>query len=164
MLNYEKDAQIEEDALDLEWLDQPSLMMKYAIAAADARAELDRAKERLDIVVAQLDREIRAKPSKFGIDKVTEAVVEHTILLQPKRQEASNAVIKAKYESDMAYNAVKSIEARKDALENLVRLHGQQYFAGPKVPRDLGWERKERQKRSDAGVASRLKRNKRHFA
>lgn len=162
MLNYEKDSQIEEDALDLEWLDQPSLMMKYALEAANARKILDRAKDKLDIIVAQLDREIRLKPSKFGLDKITEAVVEHTILLQPKRQEASEAVIKAKYESDMAYAAVKSIEARKDALENLVRLHGQQYFAGPKVPRDLGWERKERQKRSDKGVASRLTR-KRHF-
>ena len=47
---------------------------------------------------------------------------------------------------------------QKTALENLVKLHGQQYFAGPSVPRDLSkeWERHERQKSVDAGVGKKL--------
>ena len=39
---------------------------------------------------------------------------------------------------------LKAFEQRKDALENLVRLHGQQYFAGPKIPRDLPSEMEKR--------------------
>jgi hypothetical protein len=32
-------------------------------------------------------------------------------------------------------------------LENLVQLHGQNYFAGPKVPRNLSKERDEKEER-----------------
>jgi len=49
---------------------------------------------------------------------------------------------------------------RKDALENLVRLHGQQYFAGPKMPRDVQWERQQKIERSNDIVERKLTRGK----
>jgi len=33
--------------------------------------------------------------------------------------------------------AVRAMNVKKDALENMVKLLGMQYFAGPKEPRDL---------------------------
>ena len=58
-LNYEKDTSIDEAALDVEWLRQPRLMVSYGKHAAKCKLEVDRAKEDVDIIKAQLDRDIR---------------------------------------------------------------------------------------------------------
>lgn len=161
-MDYDVDIRIDETALDVEWLEQPSLMMKYARNAAEARKTLDEAKEALDVVKAQLDKAIREKPDKYNIDKITESVVSNTILLEPKYQVSNKKVLEAKYELDMAQAAVRAFDARKDALENLRSLLGMQYFAGPREPRDISHEAqiKHDQKKSDKTVGSKLHRNK----
>ena len=161
-MDYEKDMTIDESALDVEWLDQPRLMLRYAKHAAKTRLEVERVKEKLDIVRAELDKKIRMDPEAFEIVKLTETFITSTILTQKEYQEANEEYLEAVYESNMAQGAVRAIDGKKTALENLVRLHGQQYFAGPSVPRDLSkeWEDREKQQRSDAGVASKLKRTK----
>jgi hypothetical protein len=151
-MNYENDIKIDESSLDVEWLDQPSLMMKYARHAAQCRLEMDKAKEALELVKAELDKEIRTFPDRFGIEKITDKVVENTIPMQPDYKEAINNFIKARFESDVAYGAVKAMETRKDALENLGRLMGLQYFAGPKMPRDLYEERSSKQKSANKAI------------
>lgn len=157
-MDYDKDIEIDDTALDLEWLDQASLMLKYTKHFAKTRKQLDEAKENLDVIKAELDKDIRNNPDDYGIDKITESVVQNTILLQPGYKLANKKVIDCKYEVDIAIAATRAFEQRKDALENLVRLHGQQYFAGPNTPRDLNWERRERQKRTDKKIASKLTR------
>jgi hypothetical protein len=161
-MNYDQDITIDESALDVEWLSQPKLMMGYGIHAAEKRREMDIAKEQLDVCKAELDRSIRENPEEFGISKITETVVSNTILTQEKYKIAAEFYIKAKYETDMSLAAVRAIDQKKQALENLVKLHGQQYFAGPKVPRDLSqeWLDRQRQKRSDVKVANAMKRSK----
>ena len=159
-MNYEQDITIDDSALDIEWLEQPRLFMKYARHSAEASRDLDKAKENLDIVKAEIDLKIRSNPEKYGLEKVTETAIQNTILTNKQYQETNQAMLDARYEAEMAKGAVRAMEQRKDALENLVRLHGQQYFAGPKVPRDLTWERQERQKRVDAGVAGKMMRRR----
>jgi len=161
-MDYEKDIQIDCDALDVEWLDQPGLMMKYARYAAEMRMEADNEKEALDLIKAGLDREIRTDPEKFGINKITESVILNTIIIQPRHVKANDIYIQARYESEVARGAVAAIEQRKTSLENLVKLHGQKYFAGPEVPRDLSWEweQKEKQRRVDAVVGEKLRRSR----
>jgi DNA polymerase II large subunit len=161
-MNYEQDMRIDETALDVEWLDQPSLMMKYAQISASTRMELDKAKEKLELVRAELDKAVRSNPDRYSIDKITEAVVTAVIISHKDYQKASNTLIEAKYENDIAYGAVKAVDARKDALENLVRLHGQQYFAGPKMPRDLSFEaqQKHNQKKANSVVGSMTRKTK----
>lgn len=153
-INYEQDMQIDPSALDIEWLGQPSLTMKYAEYAANTKREEALAKERLDVVRAQLDNEIRSNPERFGLTKATEASIQSAILLQNEYQEASREYIDARYEADLAKYAAGAISDRKEALENLVRLHGMQYFAGPTIPRDLNkeWEAKIKQQDVDSRV------------
>ena len=143
-MDYEKDMQIDETALDVEWLEQPSLMMRYCGIAARLRAEADTAKENLDLVKAELDCDIRANSSHYGLEKLTETLISNTILLQKRFQEAMEILGEARLEDAMGQAAVRSLELRKKALENLVILHGQQYFAGPSIPRDISkeWEKK----------------------
>lgn len=159
-MSYEKDIIIDDSSLDVEWLEQPSLMMKYARISAQTRRILDESKQNLDVVKAELDKDIRENPDDYGIGKITEGAITSAINTADEYKNAFKSYLDAKYETDMAQGAVRAFDARKDALENLVRLHGQQYFAGPKIPRDLAWERKEKEKKTDKGVASKLTRNK----
>lgn len=143
-MNYEKDMFIDDSALDVEWLEQPSLMFKYSTYEAEKEREKDLAKEALDLVKADLDRNIRENPDKYGIAKVTETVILNTIITQDEYKEAYHKFLDIQYEYNIAKVAVRAVAQRKDALENLVRLHGQQYFAGPRVPRNLKEEVEKR--------------------
>lgn len=158
MLDYENDIRIDENSLDIEWLDQPSTMMKYAKHLAKVQLARDRSKVDLDIIKAALDKRIRTNPIKFKIDKITEAAVSNTILSHPEYLEAQETYQNAEYEVNIASAAVRAFDARKTALENLVRLHGQQYFAGPRIPRDITQEREARQRKVDQGVAAKMQR------
>ena len=156
-LNYELDTSIDEQALDVEWLQQADLMRKYAAHAAATKRYMDEIKERLEVEKARLDLEIRKDPSKYGIEKVTESVVQSAILIQPEYQELQRLYREARYENDIANAAVRAIDQKKTALENLVRLLIASYFAGPATPRDLTkeWAEKVEQRGANAKVRMR---------
>lgn len=160
-MNYEKDVTIDVNALDVEWIDQPRILLRYAKNAAECRSMLDSAKEELDYTKAELDKKVRTNPEKYGLEKVTEGAIQNIILTSKEYQAANDNFLKAKFDVDIAQAAVQAINQRKDALENLVKLHGMQYFAGPKVPRDLSKEWEDRQKQSSANNAvAKMTRNK----
>ena len=158
-LNYEKDIFIDENQLDIEWLEQPSLMLKYCNYESQMEQNLDIEKTKLDLLKSELDSQIRKNPSDFGVEKITETVVLNAVIATEEYQEAYLTYLDVKFERDVAKNAVKAFSQRKDALENLVKLHGQSYFAGPRIPRNISEERQMKQKSSDEKVANRLKRN-----
>jgi hypothetical protein len=158
-MNYEKDIQINDQALDIEWLEQPSKMMRYTRHSTDMNRALDQAKQDLDIANAEVDHKIRKNPDKFLVEgKITVDSVKAAILVHPDYQKAYTKFLEAKYEYDMAQGAVRAFEQRKSALENLVKLYQSNYFAGPSIPRDLKWEREEKQKMMDDRIAKRLTR------
>ncbi len=153
-LDYETDVQIDPTALDVAWLEQAELMGKYAGYAATAKKAVDDAKERLDVGKAEIEMQVRGDPERFGLSKVTEAGVQSTILLQPNYQQLVQTYNTEKYEYEVAMAAVRAIDQRKTALENLVKLLGVSYFAGPKAPRDLYQEQLQHtaQQRTDQKV------------
>lgn len=159
-LDYERDISIDPEALDVEWLSQPSLVLKYSQHSATMRKKLDEKKQELDIAKAEADKKIRTNPSKYGIEKITEGAVTAAILTEEDYREAYTEYLNAKYEADMASAAVSAFEHRKSALENLVRLFGQQYFAGPKMPHELGieWEAREKERLADKKVKEGMQR------
>ena len=161
-MNYEKDIRIDPDALDVEWLQQASLTFTYADHCAKVRQDLDYVKQRMDIIMAELDSEVRSDPEEFGLEKITEAAIRNAIIQTTKYQEIHAEYLSAKYEYEMAQAAIKALDQKKSALENLVRLHGQSYFAGPTIPRDISkeWEQVEKGKIIDKGVATAMKRKK----
>jgi hypothetical protein len=136
-MNYEEDMEIDVLELDEEWNKQATLMLQYTKHAAECRKKMDKSKEDLDVTRASLDQAIRKKPEHFKIEKITEGAIGAAILLAEPYKKKYNLYLEARYEYDMAQGAVRALDHKKDALENYVRLHGQQYFAGPKVPRNL---------------------------
>ena len=157
--DYTNDIEISPDSLDTEWLLQPQLMLKYGETVAEARRSVDYAKERSEIKRAELDKDIRTYPEKYGISKITESAIQGTIILDSEYTELNINFIESKYELEVLLAAIRAIEQKKTALENLVKLHGQMYFAGPKIPRDLTkeWELEQRQKSSNKKIMLRSK-------
>lgn len=153
-INYENDLYIDETSLDVEWLEQPQLMLKYTREMASTRRERDRLKEKLSVTRAQIAKDIRSDPDKYEMPKVTESAIQEEILMQPKYQVAVDDINDAEFEYQMALGAVQAVEQRKSALENLIKLHGLQYFAGPKVPRDLPAEVKRSREKEITSAAN----------
>jgi hypothetical protein len=159
-MNFENDIKIDETALDVECLEQPRLMMQYGQLVAEKEKELAKTKTNMEVVKADLDRDIRSDPAAYEIQKITETVVAGVIVLSPEYKEAEERVREATYEWKVAKAAVEAIQQKKDMLEALIRLHGQQYFAGPKIPRDLHeeWITKEKNKKGNEAVAANMRR------
>jgi len=132
-MGTESFTQIDESQLDQEWLRQPALFHKYAIKLAQAKADLAEAKAELDVTCSEVSLAIRQNPGKFGLTKLTDKGVEAATLLQREYVLALREVNRQKYRVDVYQAAVDSLEHRKRALENLVTLHGQDYFATPRV-------------------------------
>ena len=159
-MKYKQDMKIDESSLDLECLDQSSLMMEYGELLAAAKQKRDKAKEAMDVVRSEIDLEVRKDPGKYGLEKATESAIQNTVTKQASYQEAVSDYLDSKHEADILSGAVNAIEQRKSMLEALVKLHGQQYFAGPRVPRDLSAERQKKRDQSNSNVSKRLKRKK----
>jgi hypothetical protein len=126
---------IDELRLDREWLAQAELVHEHCLNLADAKLRHNEAKAEADVVAAELDRDVRLHPTKYGLDKLTETVVANTITLQPAHKEAHKKLIQAKHDVDVLEAAVSALEHKKRALENLVALHGMDYFATPSTKR-----------------------------
>lgn len=119
--------------LDEEWVNHPVMVQEYAEKQAIAQNNYDRAKYSLEVIEAELDTMIRSNPAAFGIAKLTEKVVEKTIILHPKHREASEKYLHCKSELE-SYKAVNSsFSHRKAALENTTNLWMCSYFSGPRT-------------------------------
>jgi len=159
-MNYEEDIQIDETALDVEWLEQASLAMKYGRHYAECRRRFTEAEEKVKVVRAELIKRANSDPVRFcKKEKPNVADIEAYYRKHTKHITAKEEWMEAMYELNMAEVAKNEISfTRKVALENLVKLYIAQYFAGPNIPRDLNWEMKEKRKKMNAEVGSALQR------
>ncbi len=156
-MNYEKDLKIDVDSLDVEWADHAELSLQYGKHYANCMKELEEAEEEIKITRSELIKEANEDPEGcLGDDiKPTAPNVEAYYRNHRRHKKAKTRIIEAQYEARMADAAKNEFSfSRKAALENLVILHGQQYFAGPKIPRDLSKEynKKQVQKEADAKI------------
>lgn len=161
-MDFTNDVAIDQSGLDVELLRQPTLILQYSKYAADMKMVMQLAKENIDLVKGELDKKIRSNPERYEIEKLTEAVVLNTINAHPKYRQAVQDHIDASYEHEIARGALSALEHKKEALSELVRLFGQNYFAGPSLPRDLSaeWLKTQSRQKADAGVAGAITRRR----
>lgn len=149
-MNYENDMYIDENALEQEWLDQAELALKYGRHWAKCIKRLTLAEENVKLVRSELIKEAHENPEKYlgeGINP-TGPVVEAYYRNHKLHKEAKQEIVEAQFKANVADIAKNEISfTRKAALENLVRLHGQEYFAGPSMPKNISEEREARQAR-----------------
>ena len=145
-LDFERDIVIDENALDVEWLEQPRLALKYGKYLVQTKAEVRRLEQLKKTVKAELILEATEKPEECcKKPKPTIQDIESYYRRHPRYKEVVEELNKALEEMEFAEIAFKEIAiTRKKALEELVELFGLQYFAGPKEPRNLSEEAKKR--------------------
>jgi len=160
-MNYENDVYIDDSSLDLEWLDQASLAIKYGKHWAECKEKFTQAEEKIKLVRSELMRDVHTDPDEClgaGV-KPTGPNIESYYRNHKDHIAAKDDWVKLGFEMNVAEIAYKEISyTRKAALENLVKLHGQQYFAGPSIPRDINEEREMKQKKVNTGIGSKMKR------
>lgn len=167
-VNYEKDIPIDGEALDLEWLNQPELEMRYIEQVSELRKDTMDAQEQVKIIRSELIREAHEDPEKTcNAKKATGPQVEAYYRTHKDYQEAKEEAIEAQDAYEVAKDMKDMVHfTRSKALENMVILHGQQYFAGPSVPQSLNrrevekTQKKQRAKSRDTKVAKGMKRRK----
>lgn len=160
MNNYEKDMYIDHDALEVECLDQPAKMVKYSTMLAEARRDRDQAKETLELEYAKIDKHVRTDPQSFNLEKATEGAIRGAVLQDKRYIQAQNIYNDANYEVGVLQGVVAALEQRKSMIEGLIKLHGQQYFAGPHVPHDINELREQKQQRTNSRINKHLKRTR----
>ena len=165
-MDYEKDIEIDHNALDVEWLGQPNLLMRYSRMASDAQRRADLAAEKVKVVKSKLIKAVSENPEEYlGKVKPTVQAIEAFYHSHEDYIAAKEEHIEAVYELNLLQAAVSAIHQRRTALENLVKLMSMEYFIGPRTPRDIDAEMREvfaesniRTKRSNERVAKEMKR------
>ena len=136
--------EIDKHRLDEEWEQQPRLYRDHAEGLADAERVLSQVEAELKVLRAEVELCIRRNPDEYGLEKCVEAAVKAAVETHESVKSSSSAVIQAHYKADMCKAAVRTLEHRKAALEELVRLHLADYFSSPKVEGEGGKNMKER--------------------
>jgi hypothetical protein len=145
-MDLSKDPRFEVDrrALDEQWEQQPALFLEYAEQLAETNAEVDRLKDGVEVVRAQLDSRVR-KELAASVAKVTEAMVTAAIASDKDMIETLEILREAQKDAAILKAEVQALDQRRSALENLVRLHGQEYYAVPTTtPEDRAQYNKNR--------------------
>ena len=139
--DYENDLEIDLVRLDFEFATHAQTFMKYAKEAASANKRAKLADERVKTMRSQLIKEANENPEVMGKGiKPTAPNVEAYYRDHSDYKEVKKASIEAEYYSDLMTNVIFAFQARKSALENEVRLRGQEYNGEPQEPRDIGPE------------------------
>ena len=161
-MNYEEDCSIDETALDVEWLDQGRIAGKWIKHYAHMKKRLRKAEEKKKIKRSELILEVNKNPEELiGKAKPNAADIEAYFRTHPDYQAAVDELNELTEDvefTEMAKNEI--CWTRREALANMVILHGQAYFAGPKVPRNLTEERKKRTGVANTAVAEKMRRTK----
>lgn len=153
-----EDIKIDPYQLDLECHGQSDMFIGWAEKASDAKADMENARSELSETEAKLKIECRITPENFGLEKATDKAVEDAVKASPKYLKKVKAYNEARARHHwLSEVAVKGADMRKKMLNDLVSLHGQQYFAGPNVPRNLGEAYAERRKQKEEQAKGRMR-------
>jgi len=144
--------EIDPNALDKEWTDQPRTYGFYAIALADANAQAEEMKANLELLAAEYDSQIRENPEEYGLEKITENAIRNVILTQEEYDTLATELRTIQHRAGVLKAVVFALDHRKKALEKLVDLRLADYFSEPKASKAA---RSQMEKVSDRTVASR---------
>jgi hypothetical protein len=125
---------IDKYRLDDEWIKQPDLYWKFSKLLAKHRKELAEKENEAKLIRAQLFRRIRENPQDyFVVGKATNDAIENMIIEQPKYQKAQREIIMAQYKVDLLFGIEKKLTQRKEAIQDLIKLQGRDYFSQPSI-------------------------------
>lgn len=125
---------IDRAALDEEWAGQPELFYEHAEKLAQAKKELEHRKASLEVLKAKVALDVRRNPADYNIhSRLTDKIIEQVVTVDKRVQKSTIVLQSAQHLVNVLTAAVQALDHRKRALEGLVSLHGQSYFASPRV-------------------------------
>lgn len=128
-------TRIDRNRLGDEWNSQVKMTLYYGDLLAKAKKELDETKNEWEVVRADFSKNIRTRPGKYGIEKVTEGSVSDEISVQMSSHPVQQKLIDLKYKVNLFQAWMLALDARKKALSDVIFLLSIQYFAEPKTPK-----------------------------
>lgn len=131
--DYQSDLAIDKHNLDVECARQPILFMRYGELWASAVRERDKAKRAISVVRARVEKEVRASPADYDLDKITEAAVKSAVEMAVDVVSVEQDFIEKQYEVNILSLAVEGFRDRRKELENLINLMRMLYWPEPKV-------------------------------
>ena len=154
-LKPDEELGIDPERLDVEWIKHPDTFHKYAHAAADAERTAKEAAENVKVIRSELIRKANKNPERYlgKGNKATGTNVEAYYRKHPDHIEAKEELIEAEYERDIIQAAKSAMFMKKVALESLVKLAMQGWFASPVAPKTMT-ELKEQIDEADARTTS----------
>lgn len=156
-----EDIKIDPSQLDVECVQQGELLVKWAQRATEQKYKVENLRLEADRILNSLKIRIRAHPDRFKLDKQTEAAISEVAESHEDYCVVQDELLKARRLLLHLEDAVRAMDGKKKMLEQLVTLHGQQYFAGPSAPRNLvaAWKdhRQEATKRTNAAARQRTR-------
>ena len=159
MSEYKGDLKIDKYSLDEELVNQPSLFMKWAEEYVFALERRDKAKEKLDIVKAEIDADIRNNPKDYGFDgKVTEAGISACIIQQEGYSKVNSELIEANKEVNIYAAAKEAMGHKKSSLAKLVELYLTDYWSEVPLPKKGNDKTTQLKKEREITTQSRMRR------
>ncbi len=129
------DFQIDIRNLHVEWLKQPALRAYWGKEQAEAGNERDALKKQLDELKAEKDIYFRRNWQEVFPDiKLTEGSISSVILINTEYQELHDKYLESVKKSNTITNIMKTLDDRKYALENEVKLYIANYFDDHNIP------------------------------
>jgi hypothetical protein len=126
--------EIDEFALEKEWLRQSKLYFEWAERVAKAKKDLDIHKNRLEVVKAEVSLAVRQFPKNHGIEvKPTEKLIEAVVVTDEQVTSALQTVAKIRHRCEVASAMVGALDHKKTALSKLVDLFLASYYAEPRT-------------------------------
>ena len=162
-MNYEEAMEIDISALEEEWLSQPALAFKYGKNWAELQKELELAQEEIKLIRSELVEQATGDPEKYlDTAKATANIVEAYYRNHKRHKAQKDKIVQLQFEANVAEIVKTEISiTRKRALENLVSLHGQQYFAGPSIPKTVEEIKASKKAKVNKAIGGKLKRRNR---
>lgn len=124
---------INEHSLDRDWIEQPRLYNTYARKLADAKEAVRTAEAAYSLAKAEIANDVRQRFETYGLEKCTVDAVADCVTSHDTVQQALADLNAAKHRVDVIAAMVEALDHRKKALENLVELHGRNYFSEPRA-------------------------------
>ena len=127
-IDFQKELSINKYRLDEECLSHSGRYAYYSEACAIAKSNVSKAKDNLELTMAEANIRIRQKFADDGV-KFTEALVTSTITMDSEVKKSKSELREAEETYARLDVAVKAFEARRSELDNLVKLYCAGYFS-----------------------------------
>lgn len=136
---------VDELNLQEECVQLPSQYLRASYQAAELRNELAVNEIKFKSAEAELSKNVRDNPGKYGIEKVTVASVDDVVSASKELSVIRGAMQATRHELDRAQGLMSALEIKKRSLTNLVSLYSMSYQGTIKKPSSMPASNKERQ-------------------